>query len=390
MYSRLLSSVFLPSLFLAIGSQIGSILLPLYLLDLGEGPAAASFVTAGIGIGMVLFDIPAGFLASRFGDKSIMLYGAVVAAVTSVGIAFATAPLLLFLLAVVRGAGFTAWLLGLLSYLTESFPANQRGRAIAMMGGTMRVGALVGPLVGGAIATAYGYNYAFLLASLLAILGAAIIFSHRYSPHQRETSEHQAAMRFKQVLVSNRKVFATAGFASIGLQLMRAGRHLLIPLIGHMIGLDAATIGIVFAISAAIDMALFYPVGAAMDRFGRKSMGVPCMTLFAIGLALLSYADSFATLLAIAIVLGIANGLGSGIILTMGSDFAPQQRRGEFLGVWRFIGDAGHASAPIIIGGLVSFATLGAAALTIAAVGLGGALVLAFVVDETLGRARRN
>jgi len=79
MYSRLLSSVFLPALFLAISVQIGSILLPLYSLELGAGPAVASFVTAGIGIGMVLFDVPAGFLASRFGDKHIMLAGVVLA-----------------------------------------------------------------------------------------------------------------------------------------------------------------------------------------------------------------------------------------------------------------------------------------------------------------------
>jgi MFS family permease len=168
--------------------------------------------------------------------------------------------------------------------------------------------------------------------------------------------------------------------------LMRSGRHLLIPLIGHAIGLDAATIGLIFSISAAIDMLLFYPVGAAMDRFGRKSVGVPCMTLFAIGLALLSYADSFATLLGISLLLGLANGLGSGIILTLGSDFAPRQRRSEFLGVWRLIGDAGNASAPIMIGGLVSAATLSAAALAIAAIGLSGALVLAFLVEETLRR----
>ena len=95
MYSRLLSSVFLPALFLAISVQIGSILLPLYLLKLGAGPAVASFVTAGIGIGMVLFDVPAGFLASRFGDKHIMLAGVVLAAISSFVIAFATAPWLL-------------------------------------------------------------------------------------------------------------------------------------------------------------------------------------------------------------------------------------------------------------------------------------------------------
>ena len=386
MHAKMLWAVYVPSLLLAIAGQIGFILLPLYVLDLGAGPAIASFVTAGIGVGMVLFDIPAGFLASRFGDKWLMLAGVVIAAITSIAISQTTAPSLLFLLAMARGASSAAWLLGLLSFLTHSLQPHERGRTIAMMGGTLRFGALIGPYGGGLIATAYGYSYAFLFAGVLAIGAILIIVRQHYASTQVEPSDQHFVARFKAVISSNRRTFATAGYASIGLQLMRAARQLLIPLVGHLAGLDAADIGLIFSVSAAIDMAMFYPAGMAMDRFGRKSVGVPCMTLFALGLGLIPWANSFVSLLLVAGLLGFANGLGSGIILTIGSDLAPKQRRSEFLGVWRFIGDVGNASAPILIGALLSTATLAAAALTIAGVGLSSALVLALLVAETLQR----
>ena len=384
MYSKLLWPVYVPSLLLGIAGQMGFILFPLYLLDLGEGPAIAAFVTAGIGIGMVLFDIPAGFLASRFGDKQIMVAAVTASAVSSIAIGFADSPAVLFALAMARGASSSAWLLGLLSYLTDSLESHQRGRAIAVMGGTLRAGALVGPYCGGLIATTYGFRYAFIVAGSLAAIGVLIIMRRSYGQHRPAATDQQAAARFKQVLTSNRKVFATAGFASIGLQLMRAARQLLIPLTGYAIGLDAATIGLIFSISAAIDMALFYPVGVAMDRFGRKTMGVPCMTLFAVGLSILPFATTFGQLLTMSLVVGVANGLGAGIILTLGSDFAPRERRSEFLGVWRFIGSVGNASAPVLIGSLITAATLTAAASVIATIGFCGALVLAFLVEETL------
>ena len=38
--------------------------------------------------------------------------------------------------------------------------------------------------------------------------------------------------------------------------------------------------------------------------------------------------------------------IGAGTMLTLGSDLAPRHARGEFLGIWRFIGDGRNAGAP--------------------------------------------
>ncbi len=171
---------------------------------------------------------------------------------------------------------------------------------------------------------------------------------------------------------------------------MRSGRVLLIPLFGYFLGLNITAIGLIVSLSAVVDATLFYPVGIVMDRYGRKWTGVPCMVLSAASLALLPLSTDYYSLLAVSLLAGFANGLGTGLLLTLGSDLAPAKSRGEFLGIWRLIGDIGHAGGPLMIGVLIELATLGVAATAVAGIGLTGAAVLFWLVDETLKREKAD
>jgi MFS-type transporter involved in bile tolerance (Atg22 family) len=109
------------------------------------------------------------------------------------------------------------------------------------------------------------------------------------------------------------------------------------------------------------------------------------MALYALGLALLPLAAGFYSLLAAAVLLGFANGIGTGVVMIIGADLARTSGRyGQFLGLWRLIGDVGISGAPLLVGTIVEGAGLAAASLTVAGLGMLGALVMAFVVVETL------
>ena len=53
-------------------------------------------------------------------------------------------------------------------------------------------------------------------------------------------------------------------------------------------------------------------------------------------------------------VLGVGNGLSSGILLTLGADVAPRDDPAPFLGSWRTLTDAGGAITPLIVSGLTA------------------------------------
>jgi MFS family permease len=181
-------------------------------------------------------------------------------------------------------------------------------------------------------------------------------------------------------------VFLTAGFAVVMLQLLRQARQVFLPLWGQSIGLDVAEIGFAISISWAVDMLLFLPAGVVMDRWGRKWVAVPSLLVLALGIGLIPLADGFFELGLIAILSGVGNGIGAGVAATLGADFAPAGTRGEFLGIWRFVGDVGTAGGPLIIGALVALASLAVASTVVSALGFGGAALLWKVVPESLRR----
>jgi MFS-type transporter involved in bile tolerance (Atg22 family) len=58
-------------------------------------------------------------------------------------------------------------------------------------------------------------------------------------------------------------------------------------------------------------------------------------------------------------LMSLANGVGSGILMTLGADLADKSNPAPFLGAWRFIGDTGSAVAPVLVSvftGLISIA----------------------------------
>ena len=131
-------------------------------------------------------------------------------------------------------------------------------------------------------------------------------------------------------------------------------------------------------------MMLFYPAGIIMDRWGRRSAAIPALLLFSLSMALVPLTNSFWTLLFVGLLTGVGNGLSSGLVMTIGSDLAPDRGAGDFLGVWRLIGDIGTAAGPFIIGTVAQIFTLASAPLVTCGLGLVGASLFFFLVKETL------
>jgi MFS family permease len=129
----------------------------------------------------------------------------------------------------------------------------------------------------------------------------------------------------------------------------------------------------VVGIAGAVDMLLFYPAGGVMDRFGRSWVALPSMVVLAVGMALLPLAHSFATLTAVAVVLGIGNGIGAGLVMTLGADASPADGRVQFLGGWRLMADLGNAAGPGAVSVITVAFPLGAAAVAMGAATLVGA-----------------
>jgi MFS family permease len=385
LFSGLLFSVFIPSFLMSMSQGIILLMIPLYALDLGANAGITALIFSLRGLGNIVFDIPAGSIASRLGDKTTMLIGTGVMATCGLATSFADTPLELGVAAFLFGGAMASWLIGRLTHIAESVDASHRGKTIATMAGLQRFGNLLGPVLAGIIATRFGFQTVFLMVFVISFsaLCMVMIFISNQRTADDEESHPSILHSLPAVVRTHLHVFATAGIAMLMLTVLRASRHLLIPLWGEHLGLDAQQIGFIVGAAAAVDMCMFPIAGYVMDYHGRKPVAVYCLAFLTLGMVTMPLTSGAITLGLAAMLAGLGNGLGSGINMTLGTDLSPDENRGEFLGVWRLIGDTGSLGGPLLLGGVIEALSLGAAFGAVGLAGILGILIVTTLVRET-------
>ena len=89
---------------------------------------------------------------------------------------------------------------------------------------------------------------------------------------------------------------------------------------------------------------------------------------------------------AVAMWLSLANGIGAGILMTMGSDLAGRENPAPFLGAWRLVMDSGSAGAPLALAGLTALGGIAVASGVFGVAGLVGAGLLGYYIPRQLPR----
>jgi len=386
----LVVTVYLPTLLFAAGQGAVVPVVALTATDLGASVAVAGLAVAAKGLGQMAFDVPAGLLVERLGERRAMAAGTGVLIVALLGALAAPSAWVFLLAMVVLGCGWSVWLLARLTYVSEVMPFHLRGRALSTLGGVNRIGNFIGPFLGAAAIVWFGLAGAYWVHLVLAVAGWVTIATIP-DPHvpSAPVAEH-APMPVLRILRTHRRTFLTAGVATTCLNMLRVCRHAILPLWGAGIGLDAAEVSLIFGISSAMDMTLFYPAGVVSDRYGRKLIAVPCLTVLAAGFLAVPLTDTFLQLALVGVLMGLGNGMGSGIVMTLGADFSPAVGRASFLGVWRLVSDVGHAGGPVLVSGIVAVAALGPASVAVGLLGLGGAALMALGVPEPRHLAERS
>ena len=374
-------SAYGPTLLSSVGFGAVSALVPLTALHLGAGVATAALVVGLVGAGQLVADLPAGWVADRIGEKRAIVAACLVDAVALM-VAFLAPSVAVFGLAIfVIGMSGGVFGLARQTYLTEVVPVRYRARALSTLGGTFRVGGLVGPLAGAAIVQVYGLAAAYVFAAAMATLAAVVTLALPDLPsdvHRRRTADGGPTLG--QVLRRHARTLVTLGVGALAIMLIRSARAAILPLWAEANGLTPAATNLVYAVSMAFDVALFFLGGSLMDKFGRLAVSAPAMVVMGIGMLVLPLTHTPWTIVAVAALLGLGNGISSGVVMTLGSDASPAVGRTKFLAGWRLVADTGNAVGPLVISAVAAFASLAAASVALGGVALAGAALLVRVV----------
>ena len=385
----------MPALILAFSRGMLIPILPIYAKEWDVSYGLVGLVLAGEGLGMLLGDIPAGMLLPRLGQKGTMLLGVGCTLLSTVALFWAGTVPQAVIYRLLAGLGRAMYGVSRHAYVADASAVTSRGRAISLFGGLFRIGRFAGPMVGGIVAATYGLRETFLLfggSSAAALVVMAVFVRVVETSRDRDSHGSRAAgFALLSALKGQYRVLAAAGAGQLFAQMIRAGRGIILPLYAaDVVGLDVEAIGLILSLSSAIDMSLFYPAGLIMDRLGRKCAIVPSFLVQALGMFLVPFTGSFTGLLLASMVIGFGNGLGSGSMMTLGADLAPQHSRGEFFGLWRLIGDGGSTAGPLVVGEVADLVALPVAAWAMSGAGVIAAAIFVLLVPETLRKRRRG
>jgi MFS family permease len=381
--------VHLPTGLLGVAGGATAPIVVLAALAHGASVSQAGLVVAGGGLGMVTADLPAGSLVARIGERWSIAIGS---AIGVIGALLCVADVSLLTLGagvVLLGLAQAVWGLARQSYLTAVVPFGQRARAISAMAGMSRLGFFLGPFITAVILGAEttgddggsGHlSYVFAVQLAMVVI-AGVLFATMADPPQPRA--RTVSLPIRRVAARERGTLLRLGPGALALGAVRASRTVVLPLWAEHIGMSGATIALVFGVAGALDVGLSYPAGVGLDRFGRRAMAVPAMTLYAAGLLCIPLADSEAGVWIVALVVASANGLTNGLVMTIGADAACEDARPQFLALWRLLHDGGSAGAPAAVGALAGLLGLGAASACTGLVGLAGAVVFGVFLPRT-------
>lgn len=393
--------VYLPTILFSLGEGAVIPLIPVIAANMGADVAFAALVASALVVGQLCGNLPAGWAVARIGERFTMVIAGVISMIAVVGMLIA--PMLGVFAACIFLLGFCAAAFGLArhAFMTTRVPVEFRARALSLLGGSFRLGIFIGPFVTAVLLQVFGAEHASIWFFLGCLLVMIVLLLFGPDPEKTNPPVRSAAsaaipedtgeavtgslslpasterVGIFRTMWHYRGVLGKLGLAAASLSAVRSARQVVLPLWGVSLGLDAQTIALVVGVSGAIDFALFYASGQVMDRFGRLWAAMPAMVLMGAGFLVLSFThDGDAAVLwfgMLAAVLGVGNGLSSGILLTLGADAAPKQEPAAFLGSWRTLTDAGGAVAPLIVAGVTAIASLPLATALMGAIGLVGA-----------------
>jgi len=396
----------LPTLLFSTGEGAIIPVIPVIAGNVGATLAIAGFVAGMLVLGELLGDIPSGVVISHIGERTAMIAASGLSVLGLLTALLAPNPWVLGLGILVVGIATAVFALARHAFMTSFVPMQYRARALSTLGGSFRLGYLIGPFLGAGVISLTGAATSVFWIHIAGCVAAAVVLlvladpektfstlpGRRETPGEREVDEE--AQGLFRTIRANRRVLLTLGVGSTLVAALRASRQVLLPLWAVSIGLHETQTSLIIGVAGLVDFSLFFAGGWIMDRFGRLWTAVPSMVGLGVGhLALAATAFLPGTVgwfIGIAMFLSLANGIGAGILMTLGADLADPRHPAPFLGAWRFTNDSGAAAAPLIVSGLTALVSLPFAAGALGVMGLAGAVVLRVFVPRYSGpRGRR-
>lgn len=335
--------------------------LPLYAASFGVSAFAIGLTIAAFGLARFLMTIPTGYLADHLGRRHTLAIGGAIATLGNVWCAFASGYIEFVAARFVAGAGSAVVLTAGAIVLADISKPATRGRTMAWYQASFIFAVGVGPFPGGMLAQWYGLAAPFFAYGLMCI--AAGLISWFAVPETRHLQFSGATeTRLPSLRSQWHTLVQSAGFLLVGLvnlvnAFVRTGAIFnVVPVLAAVkIGLSPGQIGGALAIGSLLGLLASYPGGYLADRFGRKAVIIPSMSVKVMALSMYAMAASFTGFVAACILWGVSVSLSASAPAAYAADLAPRGMNASAMSGYRLLGESGYIIGPVLLGLMVDW-----------------------------------
>ena len=387
--------------------------LPLF-LEKEYGVSAAEIgITIGLfGFGRLVTSVPAGYLAQRYGRKSVLGLGAAINVLGALMVSVSFSYVWLTGWRFVSGFGGSIFLTVATIYLRDEATPATRGRLLSLQELSILAGQILGPLLGGYLGDIFGLRVPlYAQAALMAVSLGVIVFALPESRWREEArtrrrtesspspqpsptrAEGDSARQYQwgamwRLMLSPAFIFVGM-FALMIVANRQGARFSVMPLFGREKGFEPGDIGLWISVTHFPQFFTTLASGYLSDRFGRKTPIIPSIALICLGIAAFIWAGNLWQLLLSGVLLGLGEGLGSPAGTVFFADIAPPGMEGVTIGLLRTFGGVGTIIGALALGAIADVAGFSWSLWVDAAILAASALGLMIFVRETY-RSRRG
>jgi MFS family permease len=327
-----------------IAAEMFSMLVPLYLTELGASVGQVGFVFTIVSTVILILQIVGGWISDSIGRLKAIAIGSVGGVIGY--IAMLLAPSWEWMMLAIIISRFPSTLIGpsFGAFVAENSSEQNRGKVYGITDTIFQITGVVGPPLGGLLAGAYGFKRMLIvpavmysIAAIFRIWMASTMRSAREKPPEKLTLDSfRTAMKTMFTFILGGGIITwillTDGVRDIAFRLSTELEPLYLEQIGGLSYEQIGALGSVFSISM-----MFTPIlsGRIADRYGER---VPISIGFAfvsLGYYIFLQADMYLGFVFVWIIFGIGVGLLSPAYASLISKVVPANLLGTFTGLFR-------------------------------------------------------
>jgi MFS family permease len=320
--------------------------LPVYLSKLGSFETEIGTLVGTFGVASLIFRILVGRILLRYSEKSIMMTGSMVFAITFFASIFFRPFWPFFAIRFLQGISFACLDTAVLTFIISILPPANQGQGISYFLLAPNLSLVIGPSLGMFIINKYNFIILFLVCAGLSI--CAFLFSCKIKTRK---AAGPANIILKKSPIIDRKMIAPS-IPTFLQNVVWGSVMAFFPLYAIQCGINNP--GLFFS-TIAIMLITGRAFGAKiLDTYSKEKISMMFIFTSLIAMVMLSFTKTLPVFILIGIFWGTGGAFLFPTLMTYAFRYAGSSD-GTAIGTFRALGDSGTALGPMIIGIIIPF-----------------------------------